>query len=391
MSMLLRLLSNQQFQIIAVVQLFNIFSTNLLAPVLPVYFKMQGMSESQIGLIMGIVSLGALVVRPWTGMSVDIKGSRSITLFGQVLTAAGLAFYFWASGFWQYLLIRFYQGIAMAFYGTGAITFASGVESPENTSAAIAYFSLCTMIGMGIATSIAPVIFSGYGFFSLIFLGLASISMATSLMWLRSNEVIHCGEDKRIPFREVLKAKEVLAPAVCLFGSNFALGTAFTFVPLVALSKNIAAYSVFFIAFSGAVVFARAMVHQINKRWNPERTALYASLINALSTGLLAVYPSTLTFTLSGALVGFGFGIIYPTLAAYVVDRVSPANKGSALSVIAAAGDVGNALGASVLGIVAETMGFSVLFAGATIIILLSGYYFYKALWVVTPSETLDV
>ncbi|WP_425060230.1 Staphylopine export protein [Sporomusa carbonis] len=381
MSMLLRLLSNQQFQIIAVVQLLNVFSTNLLSPVLPVYFKMQGMSESQIGMIMGIISLGALVLRPWTGMSVDIKGSRTITLFGQMLTAAGLAAYFWASGFWQYLLIRFYQGIAMAFYGTGSITFASSVENPENTSAAIAYFSLCTMIGMGIATSIGPVIFAGYGFFSLIFLGLASISIATGLMWIRSKEVLHCSEDTRIPFREVWKAKEVIAPSVCLFGSNFALGTAFTFVPLLALSRNITAYSVFFIAFSGAVVCARAMVHQINKMWNPERTAVYASVINAVSTGLLAVYPSTFTFILAGALVGFGFGTIYPTLAAYVVDKVSPANKGSALSVIAAAGDVGNALGSSVLGVVAETMGFSVLFAGATIIILLSGYYFYKALW----------
>ena len=380
MSMLLRLLSNEQFKIISATQLLIVFSVTLLSPVLPVHFKMQGMTESQIGLIMGIASLGALVVRPWTGMSVDTKGSRAVTLFGQILVIVGLASYFWAVGFWQYLLLRFYQGIAMAFYGTGSITFASCVESAKNTSAAIAYFSLCTMIGMGIATSIGPLIFAGYGFFNLIFLGLASSSIAISLMWIRSEEAPHCSEGKRIPFGEVWKAKEVLAPAVCLFGSNFALGPAFTFVPLLALSQSIAPYG-FFIAFSGAVVCARTMVHQINQRWSPERTAVYASIINAMSTGLLAVYPSILTFILSGALIGFGFGIIYPTLAAYVVDRVSPANKGSALSVIAAAADIGNALGASVLGVVAQTMGYSVLFTGATIIILLAGYYFYKALW----------
>ncbi len=382
MSILLHLLTNQQFQVIAVVQLLSVFSTTLLAPVLPVYLKMQGMSESQIGLIMGVISLGALVVRPWTGISVDRKGSRAVTLVGQVLTAVGLAAFLWATGFWQYLLLRFYQGIALAFYGTGSITFASGVEKAENTAAAIAYFSLCTMIGMGIATSIGSMIFAGYGFFSLIYLGLASSGVATSLMWLRSkDEMFRYSKGQRSPFGAVWQAKEVIAPAVCLFGSNFALGTAFTFVPLLALSHNIAAYSVFFIAFSAAVVLARAMVHQINRLGNPERTAVYASGINALSTGLLAIYPSVFTFILAGALIGFGFGTIYPTLAAYVVDKVSPANKGSALSVIAAAGDVGNALGASVLGVVAEIMGFSVLFAGATVIILLSGYYFYRALW----------
>lgn len=387
MSMVFRLLSNQQFQVIAIVQLLNVFSTNLLSPVLPIYFKLQGMSESQIGFIMGIISLGALVVRPWAGMSVDIRGSRIITLFGQVLTAGGLAVYLWATDFWQYLLIRFYQGIAMAFYGTGAISFASGVESSENTSAAIAYFSLCTMIGMGVATSIAPLIFTDYGFDKLICLGLASVAAATGFMWLRSHEVPMSGKGQRVPFREVLQAKEVLAPSICLFGSNFALGTAFTFVPLLALSLNITAYSVFFIAFSGAVVCARALVHQIDSRWDAEWTALAATIINAISTLLLGIFPMTITFILSGALVGFGFGVIYPTLAAYVVDKVSPANKGSALSIIAAAGDVGYALGASVLGIVAETMGFLTLFACTTVIILLSGYYFYKALWGLKEHE----
>ena len=57
MSMLLRLLSNQQFQTISVTQLLIVFSVTLLSPVLPVYFKMQGMTESQIGLIIGISSL----------------------------------------------------------------------------------------------------------------------------------------------------------------------------------------------------------------------------------------------------------------------------------------------------------------------------------------------
>ncbi|MGL5513518.1 MAG: MFS transporter [Sporomusa sp.] len=379
--MLMRLLSNPQFQTIAFTQLVNIFSINLLSPVLPVYLKIQGMSETQIGLIMGIVSLGALFLRPWAGMSVDSRGSRAVTIFGQTLTMVGLAAFFWASNFWQYLLVRFYQGIAMAFYGTAAITFASGVETPKNTSAAIAYFSLCTMIGMGIATSIGPRIFAGYGFHSLLWIGLASILIATIMMLSRSKDVAHSGiKGQRAPFREVLQAKEVLAPSVCLFGSNFAIGTMFTFVPLLALHANIAAYSVFFIAFSIAVVCSRSVVHQINLLWKPERVALYASIVNAVSTALLALYPSTLMLVVSGILVGFGFGIIYPTLAAYVVHRVSPANKGSALSVISAAGDVGNALGASVLGIVAETMGYSVLFTGATVIILLSGYYFYKTL-----------
>ncbi|HAK73065.1 MAG TPA: MFS transporter, partial [Sporomusaceae bacterium] len=139
MSVLVQLFSNRQFQSIAFVQMLTVFSTNLLAPILPVHFKLQGLSESEIGFIMGIVSLGALVVRPWSGMSVDLRGSRWTNLFGQILTLIGIAAFVWTTSFWPLLLLRFYQGIAMAFYGTGSITFASCVETPENTSAAIAY------------------------------------------------------------------------------------------------------------------------------------------------------------------------------------------------------------------------------------------------------------
>ncbi|MDF2928844.1 MAG: major facilitator superfamily 1 [Anaerospora sp.] len=81
MSVLVQLFSNRQFQSIAFVQMLTVFSTNLLAPILPVHFKLQGLSESEIGFIMGIVSLGALVVRPWSGMSVDLRGSRWRWLF----------------------------------------------------------------------------------------------------------------------------------------------------------------------------------------------------------------------------------------------------------------------------------------------------------------------
>lgn len=380
MSVLVQLFANRQFQSIAFVQMLTVFSTNLLAPILPVHFKLQGLSESEIGFIMGIVSLGALVVRPWSGMSVDLRGSRWTILFGQILTLIGIAAFVWTTSFWPLLLLRFYQGIAMAFYGTGSITFASCVETPENTSAAIAYFSLFTMIGLGIGTSVAPLVYGSLGFTPVIAISLTAVLGALLFMKAYSKPVPRCESDLRAPFRTVLTTKVVLAPSVCLFASNFALGTAFTFVPLLSLAQGITHYFVFFVAFSIAVVCARLGVQAINSRWGPERTSIGASLLNALSALLLAVLPSIGTYAVAGILIGFGFGIVYPTLAGYLVQHVNPANKGTALSILSGAGDIGNALGASVLGIVAQTLGFTAVFAGAALVIIACTYYFYSTL-----------
>jgi len=378
MSTLLLIFSNRQFLGIAVVQMMMIFSTNILAPALPVHFKLQGLAESEIGFIMGIVSLGALIVRPWTGMSVDRRGSRPTVFLGQMLTVAGIAGFLWLTEFWPLLALRFFQGIAMAFYGTGAITFASCVETPENTSSAIAYFSLFTMIGLGAGTSLAPLLYHSFGFYSIIMTGLIVAILAVSVMSFFTKPMPLCESETRVPFQSVLTQTEVLAPSVCLFASNFALGTAFTFVPLLALSLQIDNYFVFFVAFSLAVVCTRMGVQYLNKRWRPEQTAVYASLLNACSALLLAIMPSVYMLAVSGILIGLGFGIIYPTLAGYLVHRVHPANKGTALSILSGAGDVGNALGASVLGIVAQALGFTWVFMGAAFVILGCVHYFYK-------------
>ncbi|MDR7865728.1 MAG: MFS transporter [Sporomusaceae bacterium] len=380
MSLLPNLFANRQFQIIVIVQMMMVFSNNLLNPVLPVHFKTTGLSESQIGFAMGIVSLGALLLRPWSGMSADVRGSRFTLQIGQILTITGLAAYLWATGFWPLLLVRFWQGIAMSFYGTGAITFASTVGTREHATAAIAYFSLFTMIGLGIGTSAGPFVYQAAGFTSLIAVSLTVSLCALAVIWFGSKPAPARAGDARAPFRAVLAAKIVLAPSVCLFASNFALGTMFTFVPLLALAHGIGGFSVFFVAFSLAVVLARLGVQTVNEWLSPVKTSVCASLLNAASAFLLAAAPCPTVFAVAGVLVGFGFGTIYPTLAGFLVQNVKEANKGSALSILSGAGDVGNALGASVLGVVAQAFGFTAVFTAAAAVILVCALYFHLAL-----------
>jgi len=223
MSQLTIFRSNRQFQTIALSQMLTTFGSNLLIPVLPVYLKLQGFSDTKIGILMGVTALGALVIRPWCGKMVDKRGSRPVLLFGQTLTAFGVMAYFWASSFLPLLFLRFFQGIALAFYGTASVTFASSVETPEKTAGAIALYTVFTMVGMSIATSSAPFIFDSMGFHSLVGLGLITTLSAFWVMISRGKTIPPVAGGKRAPFLTVLRTKEVLAPTVCLFASKFFL------------------------------------------------------------------------------------------------------------------------------------------------------------------------
>jgi predicted MFS family arabinose efflux permease len=191
-----------------------------------------------------------------------------------------------------------------------------------------------------------------------------------------------------MPFMTVLRDKAVWAPTVCLFASNFAFSTLFTFVPLFALTESIPGYSAFYVSFAIAVVATRLGVQSLTQAFRAETVATAANLMNAASALIITLYPSPLTFAASGILVGLGFGIIFPTLTVYVVQRIAPSVKGTALSILTAAGDVGNALGASVLGVVAELFGFRWVFALSAVVVLFCAWYFYMTL-VVKPAQDM--
>ena len=386
MSTIRTLFKNRQFQSIAWIQMFNVFSSNLIAPVLPLYLALQGLSAARIGIVMGVAAIGALAMRPWAGRAVDTRGSRPVILFGQSLMALCFAAYLWLTGFLPLLFVRFLHGASMAFYGTASVTFASSVESPQNTASAISLYTVFTMIGMGTATSLAPFLFHEAGFVPLV---CASLVMLTVSVWFaiwRARPIAPIGGAGDMPFLTVMRDKAVWAPTVCLFASNFVFSTLFTFVPLFALADSIPGYSVFYVSFAIAVVATRVGVRALTQAFCAETVATAANIMNAASALLIALYPSPLTFAVSGVLVGLGFGIIFPTLTVYVVQRIAPSVKGTALSILTAAGDVGNALGASVLGIVAELFGFRWVFALAAVVVLVCTRYVYVTL-VIKPAR----
>ena len=380
MNPLVLLLKNRQFQSIAGIQVFNVFGAQLLAPILPLYLSSHGLSASQIGMVMGITAIGALIMRPSSGRSVDRYGSRPIILFGQSILAVCFSAYFWFTGFIPLLIIRFLHGAAQSFYSTASVTFASSVESPQNTAGAISLFTVFTMVGLGAATSLAPLLYLEISFFPLVGLSLLSLAIAIAFALFRARPIAPLKDAERMPFSSVMHLPAVWAPTVCLFASNFAFSTLFTFVPLYALSESVSGYSSFYICFAVAVIVTRLAVQSLTQTFSAEMVATVASALNVLSALVVMVNPSAWTFGLSGILVGLGFGIIFPALTVYVIQRIPPAVKGTALSILTAAGDVGNALGAAILGIVAEWFGFRWVFAAAALVVLFCARYFYVTL-----------
>jgi MFS family permease len=379
MAPLLTIFTNKQFQTVALSHLNTTLGMNLLLPVLPVFLQSNGFAETQIGLIMGATAASALFIRPWVGVQVDTKGSRPVILVGQILLMLSTIGYLWATSFFSFFTLRLLFGIGLAFYGTGAVTFASSIGTGDSNSSSIAMYTMTTMLGLGLSMSLAQVAFDNFGFDTLVILGLVLIGIAFGVMKFRAHPVkLVTANELRVSFMEVLKTKAVLATTVCQFGASFSFGALFTFIPLAALEKNIHFYSLFFIAFAVAVVCSRFFVQQANEMLGLEKASVYASGFMLAGVLLLLINISELILVLTGILFGLGFGIVYPTLVLLLVQRINQTNRGTALGILIASGDIGNALSTAILGGVAEHLGYMALFLTTALILAICTYCFHS-------------
>lgn len=369
---------NKQFQNIAISHFNTTLGMCLLVPILPVFLQNSGFTETQIGIIMGATAMSALIIRPWIGFQVDSKGSRPVILIGQILLIFSTMGYWWATSFFAFFALRFLYGIGQAFYGTGAVTFASSIGSGESNSNSIAMYTLTTMFGLGLSMSMAQVVFDNFGFNALVGISVILIGIAFSVMKWRSQPIKLAAKNAtRTPFMKVLKSNVVFASTLCQFAASFSFSAILTFIPLAAIDKGVNFYSLFFIAFAVSVICSRVFVQRISHILGLVNAVIYSSIIMLIGILLLLIAISPMILIASGGLFGLGFGIVYPALVLLLVERIHQTNRGTALGIMIAAGDIGNALSAAILGGVAEHLGYFALFSTTALLLAICTYYFH--------------
>jgi MFS family permease len=383
MSALPGIFTHKQFQNLAVSHLNTTLSINILVPILPVFLAAKGFSETEIGLIIGAAAVSALFVRPWVGIQVDTRGSRPVLMLGQILLMLSITGLLWFESIIAFIILRLAYGVAMAFYGTGSVTFASSIGTGKTTLNAIALYTLITMIGLGLSMSLAQVIFDNYGFTTIVLMTLALTAIAFCVMKFRAESFdMKHSTDGNVPFMAVLKTKAVLATSVGQFGSSFAFGAIFTFIPLAAIQSGISFYSLFFISFAASVICSRLLVQRTIEWFGLEKACMYAYTSMLLGGLLLLFTLSPVILVLSGFFFGAGFGITFPAYVLLLVHRIGAANRGTSLGILIASGDIANALSISILGGIAEYFGYFYLFLAVSTILALCMYILYALIYI---------
>ncbi|EGO61800.1 MFS transporter [Acetonema longum] len=345
--------------------MFFWMSTNFFLPVLPVYYHGLGMNDSQVGLAIGAFAVGAVSFRLFAGKAVDRYGSVRIIAVGIVLSIGAIISYRFSHGLESAVLSRFLHGVGISTYAGAALTMASLMHEEKHTAEAVAAYTLFSMIGVGIASSTANILYQAGGILWVIVAGVTATFMSLLLFPKEAKLKIKPVAADSLPIRTVIANPGIYVPTASLLAVSLCFGTAMTFLPLLMISRGIYGLSAFYASYAVAVVVSRFWVKSLCDRLTAQRLSLYILGLFAVIMLLIEFSSSPWMLVIAGIGLGIGYGLAFPSMATIITASTQPANRGTAFGFYTMAVDVGFAAGAMIMGNLASHWGYETVFAAA--------------------------
>jgi MFS family permease len=305
----------------------------------------------------------AVILRPFTGWLVDAYGRKLILVVSAVLFAlAGLGLPLWPA-ILPLIFFRLLQGIAWSAVVTASTTLQADVIPPARRGEGIGYVSsvrnLSTAMAPAAALFIAGKLDIVYALWFVIAIGVVGAGV---VFFVRETYV----RPLSLPifrWRRLIE-KPALAPAFVSAAMMFVFGGIVTFVPLDAQRRTIGDPALFFLEFSLMLMVIRPLAG----RWSDTIANRGIIIIPGLlcivgAVAVLVMVESAWTLTLVAILWALGFGCVQPLVRSLVLERSPPERWGAANATMLTCMDVGLALGPPILGYVASTWSYPVMYA----------------------------
>ncbi|MHC1708637.1 MAG: MFS transporter [Bacteroidales bacterium] len=348
-----------------------------LIPILPVYIEnVLGGSKSTVGLLLAAYTLAALMIRPLTGVVIDGKGRRRIYIFTMVIFALFFNAYLLATSVMLLLIIRLLHGFAWGITTTSGNTLVVDIIPPTRRGEGISIYGLTFTVAMAIGPLIGITLLHGTHY-NLVFISSFLMALSGWILTLFVKYPVYKPVNGGKLDLTGLMEKSAIPVSMTILIMNITYGGVISFIALYAKELGVTNPGMFFLFYAGGVFISRAGSGRVFDNYGP--TLLVASGALLLSVGffLISTWKTIPGFFTSAFLLGFGGGVIYPTLQAMVNNLIEPHRRGAANSTLFTALDIGIGTGMILIGFLAETIGLSMAFMISSGIVLSGGIYFF--------------
>lgn len=365
-------LFTSDFILSALANLANAFGVQMLVATLPLYVIGLGGSQTDAGLVIGILSFTALLFRPLMGYLTDAWRRRPLVLMGTSCYGFASVIYLLAGSIPALLLGRFVHGFGLSCYTTASNAYIADIAPRRRRAEAVGLFAATQAIGLIIGPVVGFMLMGKIGFPRLFYFsgGLAFTAFFISCF---AHERMQPSNTKRPPWslRNGLVCVEALPIAWIALCMGLGFGAINAFISIFAHSRGFQNPGLYFMMQAIILLASRIFLGRLADRFGRVGVIFPGIIFMAMALALLPFAHSFAWFAASAAFFGLGFGAAQPATMALLIDRVQPEKRGLATSTYYTGFDGGVSLGSILLGAISQHLGFAVMWPIAAVCTLL--------------------
>jgi len=343
----------------------------IISPILPLVGATLGIPDALLGTLVSAYSIMVGVFALISGPFSDRFGRRRILLAGSGVMAVGLLAHALVQGYWSFVLVRTFTGMAGGILSGAAVSYIGDYFPYERRGWATGWVMSGTAFGQIFGIPMGVVLAGTFGFRTpfLLFSLFMVATFALILFRLPQPEVTRSAIPLRIgsairTYVELLRRREIAAASAGFFLMFLGVSLYVVYLPawvegaLRATSNQIA---LLFLVGGVANVLVGPQAGRLSDRIGRKRIILTSciglGIVMSLTTLLVTRIPLAFPyFFLVMALVAMRIGPFSALLTALVPDE----QRGTLLSLTVALGQVGFAVGGTLSGLIYASAGFGV-------------------------------
>ncbi|MEI1377583.1 MFS transporter [Nostoc sp. UHCC 0926] len=347
-------------------------SISSLLPTLPLYIDDVGASKQEIGIVMGSFAIGLLLSRPMLGRLADKDGRKIVLLIGTIVAAIAPFGYLATQSIGLLILVRIFHGISVAAFTTGYSALIADLAPSETRGEIIGYMTLATPLGLAIGPALGGYLeaTSGYGILFLFCAELGFVALL-GIVQVRNPPVQTKQETEGNArnFWQILGSPRVRVPTIVMLLVGLSLGAVHTFVSLFLKSTDVDFNGGLFFTASAISSFSiRVFAGKASDRFGRGLFITFGIFCYVLALILLWQAHSAIFFLLAAIAEGAGGGTLISMMVTMMADRSLPQERGQIFAICIAGLDLGIAIAAPLLGIIAELVGYRDMFGYGAVI-----------------------
>jgi DHA1 family multidrug resistance protein-like MFS transporter len=336
--------------------MFAIFSSTMSKnPVLPLFTKALGASDSEIGLVAAASTIVGIIASVPAGVLSDFYGRRRVMLFAAFVFASAPFLYFLVNTPLQLAIVRVYHGIATAVFGPVAMALVADLFK-ERRAENMGWYSSSTLLGRSLAPIAGGLIIYGFSY-KLVYLGCGIAGIIAFILAFTipiervpksSAKFSDKLKDMGKGLKEIGKSRGIMVTSIIEAVQYLSSGALETFLPLyctlVAKMNPAAVGMLFTIQLIGTTV-TKPMMGRLSDKYGRRQMISAGLITGAVALAMIPFFRNFWTLIPAAILFGISLATVTASTAAYVSDLAKAGSYGSALGVMSTIMDVGQSSG----------------------------------------------